>query len=194
MMSRSSLDASYFDDIFASDEDPWDLATSDYEAAKFMATHDALADRRYARALEVGCAHGVLTEALVGLCDTLLAVDISSKALARARDRVGDRPGVELAQMTFPKEVPDGAPFDLVILSEVAYYWGVVDLDRASEWLREGVAPGGRIILVHYLGETDYPHSGDAAVKALWKDLESDFMVEKADRQDRYRLDLWQRR
>jgi predicted TPR repeat methyltransferase len=194
MMSRSSLDATYFDDIFASDDDPWGLASSDYEAAKFEATHDALADRRYARALEIGCAHGVLTEALAGLCDMLLAVDISSRALAKARERVGDRPGLQLARMAFPKEVPDGAAFDLVILSEVAYYWGVVDLDRAGEWLHNGVAPGGRIILVHYTGETDYPHSGDAAVETLWNDLQDDFVVEKAERHERYRIDLWQRR
>jgi predicted TPR repeat methyltransferase len=193
MMSRSSLDASYFDDIFEGDDDPWNLATSGYEAAKFTATHDALADRRYARAFEVGCAQGVLTEKLVGLCDTLLAVDISSKALAKARKRVGDRAGLELAQMAFPKEVPQGPPFDLVILSEVIYYWGVVDLDRAAEWLREGVAPGGRVILVHYTGETDYPHSGDEAVEMLWKDLEGHFVGERNVREDRYRLDLWRR-
>jgi predicted TPR repeat methyltransferase len=194
MMSRSSLDASYFDDIFASDDDPWDLASSDYEAAKFQATHDVLADRRYARVLEIGCAGGVLTETLAGLCDTLLAVDISSKALVRARERVGDRPGVELARMAFPKETPDGQPFDLVILSEVAYYWGLVDLDRASEWLRDGVASNGRIILVHYTGKTDYPHSGDEAVETLWKDLEDTFLVETAEQRDGYRLDLWRRR
>jgi len=194
MTSRSSLGAAYFDDIFAEDDDPWDLASSDYEAAKFKVTHDALADRRYARALEIGSAHGVLTEMLVGLCDTMLAVDISAKALAKARDRIGDRPGVELARLAFPKEVPEGAAFDLVILSEVAYYWGVVDLDRASEWLRANVAPDGRIILIHYTGETDYPHTGDEAVETLWMDLENDFAVEKADRHERYRLDLWRRR
>jgi SAM-dependent methyltransferase len=194
MTSRPSLDANYFEDIFCSDDDPWDLAGSDYEAEKFKVTHDALADRRYARALEVGCAHGVLTEKLVGLCDTLLAVDISSKALAKARERVGDRSGVELARMAFPRETPEGPAFDLVILSEVAYYWGVVDLDRASEWLRGGVAQGGRIILVHYTGETDYPHSGDEAVELLWRDLEGDFVAERTERHDRYRLDLWRRR
>jgi len=193
MSSRPSLDATYFEGIFEHDEDPWQLASSDYEAAKFAATHDALADRRYARALEVGCAQGVLTARLTGLCDALLAIDIASRALARARDRVGDRPGLRLEQMAFPRETPDGPPFDLVILSEVAYYWGVVDLDRAAEWLKDGIAPQGRIILVHYTGETDYPHSGDEAVETLWRDLQSDFVVEKEERHDRYRLDLWRR-
>lgn len=194
-MSKSpSLGADYFDGIFAQDDDPWDLASSDYEAAKFQVTHDALSDRRYARAFEIGCAQGVLTEKLIDLCDRLLAIDISSKALAKAHARVGDRPGVELRHMTFPRETPDGEPFDLVILSEVAYYWDVVDLDRASAWLRQGVVSGGRLILVHFTDATDYPHSGDEAVEALWDDLEADFVRERSERHDRYRLDLWSRR
>lgn len=193
MIARSSLDAAYFDGIFEGDDDPWDLASSDYEARKFDTALDAISGRRYSDALEVGCAQGVFTERLVPMCDELLAIDISSKALALAAKRVGDRPGLQLKQMAFPKEVPDGS-FDLVILSEVAYYWGVVDLDRASEWLKQGVSPGGRILLVHYTGETDYPHSGDEAVETLWSDLEGVFEQERADRHARYRLDLWSRR
>lgn len=193
MISRASLDAAYFDGIFSADDDPWDLATSEYEAAKFEVTHDALADRRYAKALEVGCAHGVLTEKLSGLCDSLRAVDISSKALAKATARVGDRPGVTLAQMAFPKQVPNEAGFDLVVLSEVAYYWGVVDLDRAAAWLREGLVAGGRIILVHFIGETDYPQTGDEAVEGLWKELDGEFDQLRSERRERYRLDLWTR-
>lgn len=192
-MTGSSLGEAYFDRIFEADDDPWDLASSEYAAEKFAHTHDVLADRRYARALEVGCAHGVLTSHIVGLCDSLLAVDISTHALSKARERVGDRPELTLGHMTFPAEAPEGEPFDLVILSEVAYYWGLVDLDRTSEWLRGNVAPGGRVILVHYTGETDYPHTGDAAVEELWAELQDVFTVGRAETKDNYRLDLWQR-
>jgi predicted TPR repeat methyltransferase len=193
-MTNSSLDATYFDGIFDQDDDPWNLASSEYEAAKFDQTIAALRDRRYAHALEIGCAHGVLTERLSGLCDRVLAVDISTKALAKAKDLVGDRPGVSLQRMAFPRETPDATAFDLVMLSEVAYYWGIVDLDRAAEWLRSGVAPSGRVMLVHWLGETDYPQTGDGAVAALWEGLSPDFDVERADRTKDYRLDVWTRR
>jgi predicted TPR repeat methyltransferase len=193
-MTSSSLDATYFDGIFDQDDDPWNLASSAYEAAKFDQTIAALRDRRYANALEIGCAHGVLTERLSGLCDKLLAVDISSKALAKAKDRVGDRPGVTLQLMAFPRETPASTAFDLVMLSEVAYYWGIVDLDRAVEWLRSAVEPSGRVMLVHWLGETDYPQTGDGAVEALWEGLSSDFDVGRADRTEDYRLDVWTRR
>jgi SAM-dependent methyltransferase len=96
--------------------------------------------------------------------------------------------------MAFPQEAPAGESFDLVVLSEVAYYWDADDLDRASAWLRGHVVPGGRLILVHYTGETDYPQTGDNAVQILWEALSSDFGVERAERRDRYRLDLWAKR
>ncbi|MDH7638153.1 SAM-dependent methyltransferase [Sphingomonas oryzagri] len=191
-IASSSLDAAYFEGIFEGDDDPWDLATSEYESRKFDATMEAIAGRRYARALEVGCAQGVLTERLVTVCDELVSIDISPRALSLALKRVGDRPGLSLKRMAFPKEAPEET-FDLVVLSEVAYYWGVVDLDRASEWLQRGVAAGGRILLVHYTGETDYPHSADEAVETLWADLKGCFEQERSDRHDRYRLDLWRR-
>ena len=192
-MTGTSLTAAYFDDIFRSDDDPWDLASSEYEAAKFADTNDALADRRYANALEIGCAHGVLTCHLAPICDSILAVDISTQALEKAQERLGDLAGVTLAQMAFPLETPVAEAFDLVVLSEVAYYWDLEDLDRASKWLRDHVALGGRVILVHYTGETDYPQSGDEAVEILWSNLASDFDVELAERREKYRLDLWKR-
>ncbi|MGF7154744.1 class I SAM-dependent DNA methyltransferase [Novosphingobium gossypii] len=193
-MTGSSLDAEYFDGIFAADEDPWDLASSDYEAAKFAHTHDVLADRRYARALEIGCAHGVLTSLLAPLCDRLLATDISARALALARKRAGGHPGVTFAHMAFPHTTPDPADFDLVVLSEVAYYWDLVDLKRAGAWLRDHVAPGGRLILVHYTGETDYPHTADDAVETIWSALGGEFRMEMMARKDMYRLDLWEQK
>ena len=68
-MTDRSLDAHYFEGIFAGDDDPWSLASSAYEAAKFAHTIGVLDDRRYASALEIGCAHGVLTERLAPLCE-----------------------------------------------------------------------------------------------------------------------------
>lgn len=192
-MTRDSLDAAYFDGVFSGDDDPWSLASSDYERAKFDRTVALLADRRYPRALEIGCAHGVLTKRIALLCDDLLAIDIAARAVALARERCRDRPEVRFETMAFPGETLDGAPFDLVLLSEVAYYWSAADLDRAGAWLGRNVRPGGRIMLVHYTGDTDYPQTGDAAVDRLADALAGRTAVAHAERADRYRLDLWER-
>ncbi len=193
MTEPRSLDAAYFDGIFAHDDDPWDLASSAYEQAKFARSIAALDDRRYARALEVGCAHGVLTARLHGLCDDLLAIDISAQALARARPKVGGLPRLELRQMAFPGDHPAGS-FDLIVLSEVAYYWDGQDLARAARWMCDSIMPGGRALLVHYTGPTDYPSSGDEAVDILALQTRHVFAATITERHPRYRLDLWERR
>lgn len=193
MSGPASLDADYFDGIFASDDDPWQLASSRYEAAKFSRTIAAIDDRRYASGLEVGCAHGVLTERLAPLCDDLLAIDISRRAIELAERRAGARKGLRFARMAFPGETPAGR-FDLVVLSEVAYYWNDADIAHAARWLVGGMIPDGRLIAVHWTGETDYPQTGDRATETLWRGLAADFTVERARRAAKYRLDLWRRR
>lgn len=194
MPNNQSLGADYFDGIFAQDDDPWSLASSAYEDAKFTRTVGVLADRRYASALEVGCAHGVLTQRLASLCTDLLAIDIAATALDRARARCRDLPQVRFQRIGFPVERPAIEIADLVVLSEVVYYWSDDDIAAAADWLRSHVAVAGRVLLVHWIGDTDYPQTGDGAVSKLSAALGDAVAVEQAERTDRYRLDLWTRR
>lgn len=53
-----------FDRPYAQAADPWGFDAGDYERRKRRATLDALADRRFAAGLEIGCSFGVLTERL----------------------------------------------------------------------------------------------------------------------------------
>ena len=188
-----SLDAGYFERMFQGDEDPWNLETSAYEAMKFDTTVAAL-DRCYRRTFEVGCAGGSLTRRLAPWTRDLLAVDISATALERARRRCEDLPQVRFGQMAFPGETPDEPQFDLMVLSEVAYYWDEADLQRAAREVQRLLEPDGDLLLVHFTGETDYPQSGDGAVEVLSEALAGHFDVARAETHDRYRLDLWRRR
>jgi len=190
---RHSIDADYFEGLYRADGDPWGFATSAYEHAKYDATLAVLGTERSHKALEVGCAIGVLTARLAAVCDRLLAVDVSDTALAAARRRCADLPNVELARISLPAEPLEG-PFDLIVLSEVAYYWDDADLSRMGDLLRRMTQPGGRVLLVHWTGETDYPQTADAAVEALALAAGPDFSVALADRAAEYRLDLWRRR
>ncbi|WP_312491554.1 class I SAM-dependent methyltransferase [Brevundimonas sp.] len=193
-MAEPSLPAAYFEGIFAGDADPWDLASSPYEAAKFDRTLAALSARRAAFALEVGCAGGVLTERLSAVCDHLVAIDISPTALARARQRLSGRPNVRFEVAAFPRDCPVVPGLDLVVLSEVAYYWSDADLDLAARRIAETLVGGGRVLLVHWTGETDYPQTADDAVGRLWLGLSAVMNVDLAERHPNYRLDLWSRR
>lgn len=187
-MSKS-LPPDYFEQMFAGDPDPWQFETSAYESAKYDASIAALGGRQYTRGFEVGCANGVLTERLARCCDSLLSVDVSDTALARARKRNGDTRHVAFANMAFPKQAPDGG-FDLIVLSEVVYYWSAADIAAAGAWIASHLGQGGDLLLVHWIGETDYPQTGDNAVQLLRGAL-PDVADIHADRHEKYRLDLW---
>jgi SAM-dependent methyltransferase len=159
----SRLRAPYFEELYARDPDPWDFATSDYEAAKYQATIAAL-DPPYASALEVGCSIGVLTERLAQHCDRLLAIDVAETALAQARRRV---PGVMFERREIPEEWPD-EPFDLIVCSEVLYYLDSTALDRTIGLIDRTLVPGGSLLAVHWRHPTrTYPLLGDEVHQRL---------------------------
>ena len=149
----------YFDALYAADPDPWRFATSDYERDKYTATLAALPAGRFASALEVGCSIGVLTRQLAERCDNLLALDVAEQPLVQARARC---PGVAFERRAVPGEWPPGR-FDLIVLSEVLYYLEAAAIRLTAIKAMTSLRPGGCILLVHYLGGTDYPTTGDAA-------------------------------
>ncbi|WP_174241484.1 class I SAM-dependent methyltransferase [Caulobacter sp. S45] len=193
MRRTKSLDAGYFEAMYRKEADPWKFETSPYEQAKYDTTLAALGDRIVGRVLEVGCSVGVLTARLAGRCGSVLAVDVSETALEAARSRCAGLANVAFGRMGLPNETPSGV-FDLILLSEVAYYWDSGDLMRMGEILRAKVTPGGWVLLVHWTGETDYPKTADGAVAELSTSAGEAFELEFAQRTDDYRLDLWRRR
>ena len=188
-MSRfeSSIPPDYFDDMYARDPDPWRFAESDYERGKYAATLAALPQARYAAALEVGCSIGVLTRQLAGRCDALLSLDVAETALERARERCADQPQVRFERRRVPDEWPEGV-FDLILLSEVVYYLDRDDMRRLVARVDAAARPGCDILLVHWLGETHYPLTGDEAAEGFIE--ASAAVVVEGRRETDYRLDI----
>jgi SAM-dependent methyltransferase len=186
-MGQPSLDQEYFERVYAATADPWNFATSPYENAKYHATIAALAGRRFKSAFEIGCSVGVLTRLLAERCTALLAIDINARALDAARMHCAGCANVRFAQMVFPRETPEGR-FDLVVFSEVAYYWSDHDLNAAIDFAATA-AGGGTIELVHFLPKVDdYVRDGDAVHAAFLGDPR--FAVIAARRTDKYRIDI----
>ncbi|SDY49116.1 class I SAM-dependent DNA methyltransferase [Hymenobacter psychrophilus] len=191
-----TLPPDYFDKVYEANQDPWDFATSAYEQEKYAATLAALPREHYARAFEIGCSLGILTARLAPRCDYLLAVDVAEAALQQARQRCADLPQVELQLLRVPNEFPPGQ-FDLILVSEVGYYWSPADLARAADQLVAALPAGGQLVLVHWTPPVhDYPLTGDAV---------HEFFLEKAtpdgplrhlhgQRYEKYRLDVLERR
>ena len=184
-----TLDRGYFDRLYAGDKDPWGFRERDYERRKYEDTVAALDGRRFTRAVEVGCSIGELTAGLAPACDELLGVDIAEAPLEIARARNAATPHVCFARMTLPGETPEGR-FDLIVLSEVLYYFGREDLRRVAAWTAAALAPGGVALLEHWLGETpDYPLTGDEAVDAFVSEVSPALTTDRRWRRELYRLD-----
>jgi predicted TPR repeat methyltransferase len=192
MRRTETLSPAYFERIFRNNLDPWQFETSPYEKAKFDRTIAALAGRTYRYGLEVGCATGVLTVRLAEICELLDAVDVSKTALSRAHDRCREKTNVHFECKAFPPSRSPDYPYDLIVLSEVVYYWSDQDLETAAAWLRGNSTPGCPLLLVHWTGETDYPQTGDEATAKLRALLGPSAQEVMAERSERYRLDLWQ--
>lgn len=188
-----SLPPDYFDKLYSADSDPWKFETSEYEASKYAATIAALPKQRYRAGFEIGCSIGVLTTQLAARCDSLLSVDVSQKAMARAIQRCQNLPQVNFQLMGVPNEYPTGL-FDLTLVSEVGYYWSWDDLKKAQQLIIEHLEPGGHLLLVHWtLYARDYPLSGDQVHDSFLERTSFDLRHLGGRREEEYRLDLFER-
>lgn len=136
--------------------DPYGIGLNPYEQQKYGTVMDALAGRRFTRTLEVGCGEGDLSVRLAGHTDALLGVDICTAAVERAAIRV---PSGTFTRRTLPREMPDGT-FDLIVCTDVLYYWEPVTLRVGIAALLDRLRPGGTLLAYHYRG--DFGQAGTA--------------------------------
>ncbi len=131
-------------------EDPYALMESDYEKAKLALVVETLRGvvPHTGSALEIGCGEGKLTAHLGEVCDKVLAVDISDLAIARAKRSLEGAPHVEVRRAdVFTEELADR--FDLVVCSEVLFYFEPTQLPGVVKKVADRVSGGGRLLLVH---------------------------------------------
>jgi SAM-dependent methyltransferase len=146
----------FFDELWA-EKDPWDLDTSDLDQSRYARQLELLSDRRYPRALELGCGAGSFTRRLATVSDHVLAVDVAAPAVARAREAFARTPHVEVREANVMElDVETDGPWDLVVLAETAYYLGwlypMFDVGWLAHRLHESTETGGRLLLVNTFG------------------------------------------
>lgn len=156
----------YFEDMYGASTDPWGFTSRWYEERKYALTIGALRRARYRSAFEPGCSIGVLTSRLAMRCERLVAMELVGSAAAQARARTSDLPYGAGQVTVLQGDVsgdpwPDG-PFDLVVFSELLYYF---EQERVTKMLRGAVdrlTEDGDLLLVHWRPRVpEYPLTGD---------------------------------
>jgi cyclopropane fatty-acyl-phospholipid synthase-like methyltransferase len=179
--------AAFFEAKYQQKTDPWDFSSSDYELRRYDAIIRAVAHRRYGRAFEPGCSIGVLTERLAAHCDEVYAIDFSPSASARAQARCAHLRQVEILCASLPEGTP-AKDFDLLVLSEIGYYFAAQDWRRICTALIDSIPPGATVLAAHWLGHSqDHRISGDEVHEILLSHAK--LRVEHAEREPNMRLD-----
>jgi SAM-dependent methyltransferase len=174
-----TLGSGYFDAMYQAATDPWGFDSRWYERRKYALSLALLPAERYRSAFEPGCSIGVFAELLA--------------AARAAAERTKDLPQVRVEQRELPGQWPAGR-FDLIVFSELLYYFGDHDLELLLNNAVASLAPGGTLLAVHWRHlVADYPRSGDdvhGAIAAqpglarLVSHAEPDFLAEVYIRSD----------
>lgn len=143
--------------------DPYGTAADPYEQQKFDRIMEQVEGRQYVRVLEVGCGEGALCTRLVSVTDDLLGVDISPDAVRRATARV---PSASFESRLLPQQMPEGT-FDLVVASDVLYYWENSTLRSGVRRLFDRLSPDGLLVAYHYRGHFGQANSADVVHEVL---------------------------
>jgi SAM-dependent methyltransferase len=166
------IEALGFEEKYQENIDPWDYTNSRFEHFKRDALLQACGHYKHGRVLELGCAIGETTRFLAPLSLRLLALDGSPTAISEAKKRVLAS-HIRFLQAVLPSEMPPG-PFDLIVVSEVAYYLRAVDLAALAKKIALCVARRGRIVLLHHRRHfPDAAQPGELAQAQLVRQLRS---------------------
>jgi SAM-dependent methyltransferase len=190
-MSERTASAGAFESMYQAAYDPWQFASSDYERGRYEAVLSLLRRARYRSAFEPGCSIGELTALLAPRCDQLLAIDVAPTAIARARDRCREFPNVQFLMADLEQFEPHRA-FDLIVLSEIGYYFDRPRLEAILRRLASTLSEDGELLSCHWLGHsTDHAQHAEDVHEACLIALPLKHL--RSSLQSHYRIDTWVR-
>jgi SAM-dependent methyltransferase len=191
MKTSDTTSAEFFEAKYREQADPWDFARSEYELQRYDATIAALGNRRFAKAFEPGCSVGVLTERLAAMCAEVEAIDFSETAVAEAAKRCAHLSGVKVQCISLPDRMPV-IGFDLMVLSEIGYYFTPDEWQDVSSRIISDMDAGATLLAVHWLGHSDDHCMNGEQVHEILSANER-LSLEHSERHSQFRLDRWTR-
>ncbi len=144
----------HFEHLYQGSPDPWGVASHWYERRKRDLMLASLPRERYRHGFEPGCGNGETTARLLERCEQLCAVDFSAAAtrLCDARVPRAHRHRLDLRSLPLPDgwpEVPIGG-FDLIVVSELAYYFDDAALASFLHRCMQSLCAGGHLLMCHW--------------------------------------------
>lgn len=144
-----------FEALYQCHADPWQVRSSWYEHRKREILLASLPKQRYESVLEIGCGTGEITAHLALRANQVCAVDLSKTALQRCLHHLNAMgiKNVSISCARVPQTWPVAweAAFDLLVISEFAYYMEDTEINTLIENCRHSLIYGGDWLMCHYL-------------------------------------------
>jgi trans-aconitate methyltransferase len=158
--------AAFFEQLYRNG-DPWNFDSDSYEQDRYAQLLGALDGRRFRRAYEPACAMGALTRRLADQCDELIARDLSPSAVACAQLACSELQSVDVSVGDVREDPPSGS-FDLVVFSELGYYFELPELTTVVDKIVDLLVPGGVTAGTHWTGSSpDHRIAGEVVVATI---------------------------
>jgi len=188
-MTRTVLSLEAFEARYSGGEDPWSFATDPYELERYETTLASLQRPMYETVYEPGCSIGVLTTRLAAISRRVIATDFAPSAIAQAKARCRQLPNVEFLCEDLRTFIP-AEPLDLIVFSEIGYYFSTNELAKLAVDLAGALVPHGEFIAVHWLGNSDdHVLHGNRVHETLRESLP--LTPARAEFHRGFRLDSW---
>ena len=184
----------FFERMYRTTNDPWSFASREYEQKRYETILSFVPHGRFRRAFEPGCSIGELTARLATRCGFVTAIDIAEGAVESARERCRDLVNVDIHQGSVLDDMPS-EHFDLVVFSEIGYYFTKSQLSELAAELAARIDDGGQLLAVHWTGvSADHILSGESVHHVLRKHLPMEHLhraAHSSDEFDGFVLDIW---
>ncbi|MCQ9615706.1 class I SAM-dependent methyltransferase [Paenalcaligenes niemegkensis] len=142
-----------FETLYRQTPDPWSVKTAWYERRKRSLLMACLPRERYRYALELGCGTGDITTLLASRCNAVCAVDTSETAVGQCLERLASDhiSNANVQMMHIPSSWPElTEQADLIVASELFYYFCDLELDKLLARCLQTLIPGGDWLMCHY--------------------------------------------
>ena len=189
MKTPDPTSAEFFEAKYLRQDDPWNFISDEYERKRYEEIFKSVAESRFQQAYEPGCSIGMLTQRLAAICDEVEAIDISPKAVDLAKKHCNHLVNVSIYCASLKDSTPQ-APPDLLVLSEIGYYFSADDWQNKVSFLLNHCQKPCSVVAAHWLGHSeDHVISGDKVHEIL--DSIGGLTLQKRQRYDGFRLDCW---
>jgi SAM-dependent methyltransferase len=183
--------SAFFETKYQKKEDPWNFAKNAYELQRYDQIISAISHQRYHRAFEPGCSVGVLTELLAERCDAVDAFDFSPSACRQAQRRCAHLPHVNVVCASISERSPS-PDSDLLILSEIGYYFNPTQWEHILADLVAPMRSGTTVLAAHWLGHSrDHCISGNEVHRIITAN--SELRLDYSEGDQNLRLDRFVR-